>query len=315
MEKLLEIIVPVYGKDPLLIYEGLSAFEKVNDDRVHMTIVYKNDSSFNYDNLKKLSSKNIDVFKGESEFKKTKKVLLGIEKSESKYIVVMDAHHELKYNKLTKFLDKLENKKADLIRTVPILKDMDKGTSKKRYANGLTAGRYIISRKTMIFDEHLIDYDIIFYDDWTVGLYSLFRGNSKIKYIFKDFYQINTSDAISQTRGKKNKETSLKIADDVSQMIRFYLNNDLFDINKNNKKFLINYFKMFKAAFEEYCRYYDLNPSKCNDEEREKIFKIIFEDNVDENINRLYPLRWKLFNPFYKINYYIFKRSDKKNRN
>src|SRR5210317_1064685 len=103
---LLNFLVPVYGKDPKKTFENLRNIATNIPKEIGMVIVYKNssDNSLNYDDLKTIEefNDNVKVIKAESNFKRTKKLKIAFENSESHYFMVLDAHHSLDINNLTK---------------------------------------------------------------------------------------------------------------------------------------------------------------------------------------------------------------------
>lgn len=187
--RLIDIIIPIYGKDHKLVFDNMKELTRLSNEEVGLILVYKNTNKplFNYDKLKELSSNDVKVIKVNKDAKRTAKVKKGIINSDAKYIMVMDSHHKIQddeFNKLLRELNSAKNNIDILWHEYKVI-DLDLGNKKPIKVWGMgpkrvnTAGKQIFKRESINMD--LIDYDIVFYDDSTLGFATSFNKNIKTK--------------------------------------------------------------------------------------------------------------------------------------
>lgn len=171
--KILDIIVPVYGKEPKFVFENLLDIKNNVPFGINLIIVYKNSSEYNYDLLKNLISDSVTILEADINSNKTDKLLIGLKSAKSKFIMTLDAHHSLKFESLPLLLKFLTNTKSIFITMTPIEEDVDSNTQISREWGWLNAGRYIISNSLLKSISSEIKYSITFCDDLTFPLFAI----------------------------------------------------------------------------------------------------------------------------------------------
>lgn len=206
--KVVDIIVPVYGKDPKYIFDNLEEIALKLNDECGMIIVYKNSDKFNYDLLKKLESNNVLVFEVDTNSQKTDKLILAVEKSNSKYIVPMDSHHSIIVENLIQSLD-LFKKSNNLIFSMEKFEiNIDDGVEVIGKVGWLTAGSYVLNTQILKKVIKEIDYRVTFSDDLTFPLFVTkeLENTKEIEKIDNIFYIKNRGTEISMTTFNHNDE-------------------------------------------------------------------------------------------------------------
>lgn len=208
--KILTIIIPVYGKDEELVFNNLKDITSNVNDEIEFVIVYKNSEIFNYDSILSIAEnrKNIIIKKLPESVKRTSKVLEAIKLSNnSKYTFVLDSHHSLDHKGINKLLRFLKKEKSDIVFTIPIEYNVDTKTSDRNKIMATTAGRYIFKTEKLINNIEKINFDVIFHDDWTCGLYTIFKKEPiKSTWYKRKFYIKNFGNNLSNTFKNKNVE-------------------------------------------------------------------------------------------------------------
>lgn len=302
MNKLLDIIVPVYGKDPKKTYENIKNLCRLITDEVGIIIVYKNaqDNSLNYDGLNKLGEMGAKVIKMSSKVKRTAKVKAGVSHSSSKYIMVLDAHHQIQDIEFEKTIRKLskEKKSYDIIWQSYKVLDLDMGNKKPFYLwdHGKkwvhTAGKQIFLRESINLD--LINYDIVFYDDSSLGFSVTFNKKTKEKiYPFKPYVRVWGA-GVSSTHNNTSNIALKRQQKDLLTMLNSFFNKEIeishreeFIYNRKHqysqyfffKRVILNHLLIKKIPLREYL--------KLNSKAKIKIFK---EASGSDDLKTLYEI-------------------------
>lgn len=313
MERLLDFIVPVYGKNPSDVYNTLSKLTKTKINGIGWVIVYKNsiDDSLNYDKLNNLSSDNVKVLKGEAHWKKTMKVKHGIKNSNAFYIMPMDSHHTIKMNVLKKSMKKIQKFKEKDITIIwhkfiawnvdTHFRDWIGPTNKT-----VSAGTQILKRELITLED--IKYDIVFVDDATYGYNVMFKNGITYGKIRNRFYVRRRGKNLSNTYGKKDFEKNKIIYQDSKLLVDFILEKTRFFYNESGIDFFDKDFSLaiIRAISYSFNAYKNIH----NEEEIEtKNLLIDFFDgdvdllrmiiDVNKKAFRIWPWLWgrfKLFN-------------------
>lgn len=219
MENLLEFVMPVYGKPIELIKENLQSFRNSNITGVNIVIVFKNDEHYNYDNLLSFKSRNIRFIEVDKLAKKTQKIKIGIKTSISKFIMPIDCHHGIDFNKLRKVIKILKkNIDVDIFWTNFLWLDESGSTLKWPWKTKIAnAGTQIIKKE--ILDLELINYDLIYGDDLTWGLLAMIRPNLIYKNVKSKFYLRK----ISKYSGTYNKSFDEDMIESYKKILNFFL--------------------------------------------------------------------------------------------
>lgn len=258
-KRILDIIVPVYGKDPTYIYDNFNYLIKLIPENIGIIFVYKNspDNSLNYDFLNNWVKDNVIVKKMNSKVKKTKKMISGFSLSNAEWILSLDSHHKLSLKhikKLTLILINSKNKNLIWLRNSWL--NLDNKKLVKRgiygYIKVFNAGKYII-RSSLLKNSDNIEYDVIFGDDYTFGLYASFHNELFAKNFYKNFYIRTFGTTISSTHNwyndtKLNKE---RILNDFLIIFHYWVDpliaNDSFKLK--NTEFKRSIYFLFKNLY------------------------------------------------------------------
>lgn len=219
MENLLEFVMPVYGKPIELIKENLQSFRNSNITGVNIVIVFKNDEHYNYDNLLSFKSRNIRFIEVDKLAKKTQKIKIGIKTSISKFIMPIDCHHGIDFNKLRKVIKMMKkNIDVDIFWTNFLWLDESGSTLKWPWKTKIAnAGTQIIKKE--ILDLELINYDLIYGDDLTWGLLAMIKPNLIYKNVKSKFYLRK----ISKYSGTYNKSFDEDMIESYKKILNFFL--------------------------------------------------------------------------------------------
>lgn len=284
-KKLIDIIIPVYGKDIKIIENFLVSIpHKKCGSKVRFILVYKNSKKFNYDALEKFSSENVVIIKAEENDRRTKKIIIGIKKSNSDYLLFMDSHHTIKFNKMDRFLKELESKSFDLAFMKVEEFNLDKKRSNISDIFATTAGRYIIKSNLIKKQISDIDFDVIFHDDWTMGLLALFENKIiNIIWINSIIYRKTFGKNISNTKNKVDKVSSLNKFED-SKIILNYFGKKI-NVNEiYNPVFWIMFYKLLIDCFRNYLSYKGKKFHNLPKEDVLKVLEHIFEEDLMEKL-------------------------------
>lgn len=301
---LLDIIVPVYGKNIEIIDNFLKKIisnANVSKLDLRFIIVYKNSNEFNYDPLLKYNNDFIVVKKSNKDNRRTNKIKDGISISNSKYLLFLDSHHDINFKKIKKFLKYLENNELDLVflSIYEFNLDTNKRNVSKMFAT--TAGRYVI-RSTMI-KNHIedLDFDVVFHDDWTMGLLFLFRNEIiNSEWYLKPFYIKNYGSEVSNTKNKGDLNSALKKYNDSKIILKYFGKN--IDIGTTyNITFWIMFYKLLNDCIRSYLI---VNKSKINTIPKKDLLNILY-DILDNN----QYIKLLLFKRLYDINAADFGKS------
>lgn len=234
MENLLEFVMPVYGKPIELIKENLQSFRNSNITGVNIVIVFKNDEHYNYDNLLSFKSRNIRFIEVDKLAKKTQKIKIGIKTSISKFIMPIDCHHGIDFNKLRKVIKMMKkNIDVDIFWTNFLWLDESGSTLKWPWKTKIAnAGTQIIKKE--ILDLELINYDLIYGDDLTWGLLAMIKPNLIYKNVKSKFYLRK----ISKYSGTYNKSFDEDMIESYKKILNFFL-----DIIIDHDQYLSTEFK------------------------------------------------------------------------
>lgn len=175
LHKLLSVVIPVYGKEPSETYNNISKIIRM-DKRIEFIIVYKNSKKLNYDKLLTLNKfSNVHIYKLGPNVKRTSKVLYGIDMANNEFIMQMDPHHSLNSEELDSLLFELlfKSKQSNIFYMTPIERDIDNKKNILNVVRRTTAGRYIVTKSSLTGISQKVDFDVIFQDDWVMGIYSL----------------------------------------------------------------------------------------------------------------------------------------------
>lgn len=302
MERLLDFIVPIYGKDPEEVFLRLKKLTQNKVDGIGWIIVYKNsiDNSLNYDNLFKLKNDNTEIFKGEFHWKKTNKIKLGISKSKAKFIMPMDGHHSIKTKLLRKVvaeLQEFDKNQISIIWEKYIAFNTDRhmrdyiGPPRK----AATSGNQVIRRSLLKLDD--IDYDIIFSDDFTYGLNVMVQDNISYADFKTRFYLRQRGKSVSSTYGKKDSLKAQKIFEDAIFLFDHFLEKTWSKykntgIETFSKEYILSFQQMFNYTFQMYLKKDGL---KFKDR---KIHLLNFLNNDLLKANMLIEFNKKAFKPW-----------------
>lgn len=231
MNKLLSIVIPVFGKEPKMIMSNLDKLTHECNDllqkNIEIIIIYKNSNELNYDGLMSLGSRNsVIVKKVDNDFKRTKKILEAINNSNGKYILELDAHHSIDSNGLKYFLKEIEEWDEDIIFMVPKEKDIVTGKITKKVVEAVTAGRYMVKSKVVNNISKEIDFDVIYHDDWVLGLFALSKLKTvKYRWSENSFYIKNYGAGLSNTFQQQSTDSLIKMVIDFSTILNFFVRN------------------------------------------------------------------------------------------
>lgn len=294
---LLEIIIPVYGKSLSLVenlINYLNSFSIQKD--IRFILVYKNSNLFNYDALRKYDSKYIRIFQVSEDSKRTKKIIKGINESNSEYILFLDAHHSIDFIKISKFLDELKNTKADIIFTSVYEVNVDVKKSCKSTVFATTAGRYLLKSSLIKSITNKVDFDVIFHDDWSMGLLVLFNYQIlDIIWMENPFYLKNYGEELSNTKNKIDPSSSLKKFEDSLVILNYF--GKRIELNRvYNPNFWVMFYRLYLENIRNYMnahevvfstmlktklKYLAVDIFETDVSSKLVIFKKIFDDNLN----------------------------------
>lgn len=302
--KTLSIIVPIYGKDPLTTFNNLKEVVATSNKNVEFILIYKNSDLLNYDILKMLERENIIVEKVDCNFKRTNKIKLGISLANSKYLFVLDSHHSLDKNGLEKLILYLHSSNDDLIFTIPKQLNVDTSEVIINDYDSTTAGRYIV--KTGISKHAIsnVDFDIVYHDDWTLGMsFTYYKYDIKINWWKDCFYIKKFGEGLSKTFAKFDFDSLLKMIKDSRTILEFFIN----DKKNNHNKLISEAFKnQFTMLLNGYIsRFLKLADIKESDLNRDICIEILsyvkgLLVNYEDFISLSYEKN-KLVNLFFKL--------------
>lgn len=291
MSKLIDLIVPVYGKDPILTFNNLKDLTRIISDEVGIIIVYKNSKTLNYDSLKNLKCDNVKVIKAPSKALKTQKLTIGIENSNAYWVLPVDSHHKIIKNNFYLALTDLRNykeKSVDLVWMMFDAFDLDLNRKVNPWPIGprkvSNAGTQVLRREKINLD--LIDFDIIFYDDFLWGMLLAFEKKLKVKKIENNFYMRIRGTKISTTFGKKTFEDYDRLNEHLDILLFKLL--DLAKIavpKKLNKEFNYSLYFLFRMKINNVLSSWEISHkdiSKYDVETIIQIYRKIFGDTFFE---------------------------------
>lgn len=265
MERILDILIPVYGKDPDSIRKNYQKIIEELPENIGIVFSYKNstDNKLNYDFLKDYERENIIVIKNKYGAKKTEKLKMALEKSKAHYIIAMDAHHRIDLSKVLKFIKFLENckeKEINLIWNKGEWSNEDTSKTSKRGPFGVyytfSAGKYILSRSKLQNLSKKVNYDIIFGDDYTFGLFASLTEDFKVSKWKGKFYIRTYGEKVSGTHFwyESSTETKEQMLRDLKTLFDFYFEWYLSmeePISKVNlKEFSMGMYFVFKLIYK-----------------------------------------------------------------
>lgn len=297
MNKLIDFVLPVFGKDPLYTFKNIEKIIRIASDEVGFIIVYKNSKELNYDEIRKLESENVKVIKAASNVFKTKKLSMGIEQSKAYWVVPLDSHHYINYNNFLLSLSKLrkyKNKNIDIIWMMFNAFDQDKNRFVNPWLMGSkkvsNAGTQVLKRENI--DLELIDFDIVFYDDFLWGMLASYDRKVKTKNLSHRFYTRVRGSNISTTFGKSSYEDLKKKNLHLDKLLYSMIN--LFSISnkkKTNKAFAYSLFFLFRMKINNILESQGISYKdifKYPDDVLIEVYKLIFPDSdVQQNIKSM----------------------------
>lgn len=305
-KRILDLLIPVYGKDPKFVYENFVEIVEKIPNSMGIIFVYKNSEDGiekNYDLLKSFARENIIVKKVPSNRLKTSKLIEAFKMSESEWIMTVDSHHKIDLKNIEDLIHFLEKSiKINLVWHLHRWEDLDKG---KRYIYGkyginyiFSAGKYILRSSLLKNIEKSIDYDVIYGDDYTFGLYASANNVINSDYYKKEFYVRTFGKKVSGTHNwitsdRNSKESMQK--DFLTIFTHFYKtyelnNNNLINLDFKRSLYFL-YKNLYKVSFiiENSEKKLSYNKSKVINEilfgyESENITKMISQYSNDSYI-------------------------------
>lgn len=241
--KILDIIIPIYGKNPNAVYNNIKNLSRLANNEVGLILVYKNTKvpDFNYDSLRELVSEDIRLIKLGAKVKRTAKVIEGVKQSSAKYVMILDSHHEINDLDFNILINKIKNEKRDyhLIWHEYKVIDLDLGNRIPIKVWGMgpkrvhTAGKQIFLRNALRLD--LINYDIVYYDDSTLGFSTSFNRKMKVKkYNLYPYIRV-WGGSISSTHNNNSREALKKQQNDLLTMLFNFYDEEKKAISINSK--------------------------------------------------------------------------------
>ncbi len=223
MGRILDIIVPVYGKDPEYIYSSLLEIKNGLPKECGIIVIYKNSTVFNYDLLKKLRDNNVIVKKGEFEFQKTDKLLEALKLSDAKFILPMDSHHTIIVEKMEEFINEIRDLDDFMITMTPIDKNVDDNSEKIIRGNWLSAGRYILLTSKLKEIASQIKYRTTYSDDLTFPLFMSkeISNENEIKHININIYVKRMGRILSNTTFVKSVDINFQVVTSLKNILTF----------------------------------------------------------------------------------------------
>lgn len=312
MKEILDIIIPVYGKNPKDTFENMQLLSEMKVPGVSFYVVYKNGNELNYDRLLDLNSDNFSIKKVDSSFFRTKKVLEGIRMGKSEYVVTLDSHHSISKDNLLKSINKIVDLKYDLIFMQPTEFNVDNGKSKKRKIKSLTAGRYIVKRELIssIYDE--IDFDVVFHDDWTVGLFAMStKKDIKTTWLKESFYIKKHGQSLSNTFGNRNADNIKRMLNDGGTILNYFINRvkDK-EVDELNKEFMNQLYDLFKGMMRRFTWLNDKSLAKVKSQEKKVWFEELFKNDLNTNARFIFEVKNKIINRLYIEDYLAIRKKD-----
>ncbi len=234
MDTILDIIIPVYGKDPITTYDNLKKMADECNENIGMIIVYKNSSKFNYDSLNNLTTlnKNIKVIKGQEEMLKSHKLILGVENSNSRFILPMDAHHFIDIKAANSLIDKLKDSYSKIILMNKEEVNLDTNEVKIISPDWITSGSYIINTNNLKEVINIMEYRVTYADDLSFPLLVLsqMKNEENIDFIDEIIYKRIKGKIISNTSFPQSKENEAVIFESFKKILnnfRKYLDSNI----------------------------------------------------------------------------------------
>lgn len=235
MEKILSLIVPIYGKKYSFVKENIKknidAISATKD--VELILVFKSNfevEEFIYNEFFEEFSnyKNVKIIEVDFNTKRTYKTLIGLAAAEGKYVQVIDCHHLIDKKEFNIFINFIRNCNKIFIYNSFIKIDIDEKWTKKidRNAEAITLGAGASTFLTSYLRGALsyIDYDIVYGDDYTFPLAIIFRMiNDELK-IINNFVTVDMPWYI-RMQGIEISTTSKLVDINITYDIKYIINN------------------------------------------------------------------------------------------
>lgn len=255
MKSKITFIIPCYGKKEGFVKQNVEKILKAINFTCEVIFVYKNSEMFNYDTIVlylKNKYNNFSAIKFNRNVERTAKIKAAIQHLQTEYFQVIDCHHQVDKENLSKFicaLDQIKDEYNFIVNSKYVL-NFDDGLleyNNRRYFNrnfsndkwtdneikwgnlGLIAGNNLLKSEVAKQACNQIPYDIVFCDDVTWPLFYIIYllNNSlelKLKQIDIPYYIVAFGKEVSTTsirmiNGEIFEELYL-IFDSASQILR-----------------------------------------------------------------------------------------------
>lgn len=312
MKKVLDVVIPVYGKDPKITFQNIKEMKDMNLSDMNFYVIYKNGNELSYDDLLKLKGDNFFVEKAESSFLRTQKVLKGVSMAESKYILTIDSHHSLNKKNVLSAISELRRIDADLILMKPIELNVDNNSKRSRKIKAFTAGRYIVRRELISDIQDAIDFDVVFHDDWTLGLYaSLRKSDLKINWINSKFYIKRHGKMLSNTFNNRNIENIKRMINDGGAILNYFLDRiSIEDLKDMDREALNQLYDLYKGMMRRFSWIDRRKIFYTKPERKVQWLEELFKDNIEEKAKLIYEIKNIVINRFYIEDYVAIRKKD-----
>lgn len=311
--KVLDIIIPIFGKEPVYIENNFSKILNEIPNNVNLIFIYKNSEELNYDFLLNYKAENIIVKKVPQSFQKTNKVKEGIKLSSANWILVLDSHHKFTINGLNRIIKKLENSKneVNLFWILNRWENSDTNKCKIFTKQGINfifeSGKYILRRDLLNGIEESIEYDIVYADDCTLGLFAFLTTKPHPTFFIKKFYIRTFGGKLSETYGWEggslDKKMTMKF--EIGEIFNHFIKEvEKIGIEKLSVEFQRTLYFLFKTYYRVCSNVYFGFTGNFKNEDYTLILKEMFGNhykNYSILINELYKnsfsaLQFKRYN-------------------